>query len=342
MPIRVLCPNGHELVAADNHVGRKVRCPACQVVMIVPDPNPQASAAAPPPRKRPPLVPPQEEVQEGPPRPRKRPAPPQEEVEESQEEAYEEEPIRKQGGMKTRSRMRLANIGLGFHYAKVLCLIASIAIVLLMGTLTPLVTSMAMVRVLQVLSCFASVLVLITPVLGGTGSLLCFWIPPKARSRVLVIVSFGLEVGGTVLMGLSVLMMMSGAATASREFRRGGEDASAGLALAGGSAIVMLLGALIIYAGFIIFMLFLRALALYLRDNSTAEEAMRQMILYLIVTIGGGVLWFGLGIALRGVGQAAVYIMLAVTVGWMVVICVVLFAILNIIGTVRQGIATRW
>jgi hypothetical protein len=69
MSLRLICPNGHELIVEAAHIGRKVRCPACKVVMLVPDPN--AAAAPPPPRPpAPPPVPPTAVRQ---PPPRRRP-----------------------------------------------------------------------------------------------------------------------------------------------------------------------------------------------------------------------------------------------------------------------------
>src|SRR5262245_56852741 len=58
MSIRGLCPNNHELIVEPAHIGRKVRCPACKVVMVVPDPNLGAVAPGPvPPRPGPPPLP---------------------------------------------------------------------------------------------------------------------------------------------------------------------------------------------------------------------------------------------------------------------------------------------
>jgi hypothetical protein len=87
----------------------------------------------------------------------------------------------------------------------------------------------------------------------------------------------------------------------------------------------------------------LRALAYYLRDHSTADEAMRQMIMFLIVFVGGPILWFAIMFALASVGgPGAQFIGLAVTLAWVVAQAIVLLAILKVISSVRQGIATRW
>jgi hypothetical protein len=318
MSIRILCPNGHELIAELEHIGRKIRCPACKVVMVVPDPNPGVTA-----RTRPRPVP-------GPPEPGGY----------DQPEPMEEEP-RKQKGMKTRSRMRLANVGLGFHYAKIVCILVALVLTLVSSALIVFAASEGARGVRGVLSCLSLVLILATPLLGGTGSLLCFWLPSKSRSRVLVIVSFALEVGGAALTGIATIMTITGSAVAADEFGRG-RGPGGGLAMAGTGLILILLGAVVIYASFIMFLVFLRAIASYLRDEATANEAMRQLILYLIVTIGGFVVLTGLTFALRGAGMGGLIVMFVLTLGWLVVICFVMFGILNVLGTIRQSIATRW
>src|SRR5688572_870597 len=47
MAIRMLCPNGHELITEDQYAGRKVRCPHCQVMLVVPAPAAKVPAAPP-------------------------------------------------------------------------------------------------------------------------------------------------------------------------------------------------------------------------------------------------------------------------------------------------------
>ena len=56
MPIEFDCPCGKALRVADEHAGRKVKCPACGVVGYVPEPEPQFEVvedepASPPPAK---------------------------------------------------------------------------------------------------------------------------------------------------------------------------------------------------------------------------------------------------------------------------------------------------
>jgi hypothetical protein len=358
MSLRILCPNGHELVAEIAHIGRKIRCPACKVVMVVPDPNPQVTGRPPP---RPPQQPAQQPAPQPAPGPRRAPNPqvtaqpprPRRQQVEEEPQAYEEpepepaeEEYRPKKGMKTRQRMRLANIGLGFHYAKVLCILVALVLILVsmgLGFMAGLARSMGMLRAVSVLSCISNILFLVTPVLGAVGSLLCFWLPPKSNSKVLAIVTFSLEVGGVALIGIAFLMALSAPAVAADEMM-GGRGPRGGMALAGGAIILILLGALVIYASFIMFLIVLRVLAGFLRDFSTADEAMRALIMYVVVTVGGAVVVFGLSFILLG-GEpnlGKVILLLAVMVGWIVALCVVMFAILTVIGTVRARINSRY
>ena len=41
MPITVSCPCGKKLRVADEHAGKRVKCPACQAVSTVPAPEPE-------------------------------------------------------------------------------------------------------------------------------------------------------------------------------------------------------------------------------------------------------------------------------------------------------------
>jgi hypothetical protein len=259
-----------------------------------------------------------------------------------EEPAYEEERPRKKG-MKNRQRMRLANIGLAFHYAKILCIIVALLLYLLMIAVFPIIGVAgaagsaegvgAGFGIVQVIGCLSGLLILATPILGGTGSLLCFWVPEKARARVLVIVSFGLEVGGAALVVLGYLLAIGSAVSGSA-------------AAAGSFGLLSLLGLVVSTAGGLsLFLLFLRALAFYLRDDASADEALRQLILFLATFLGGivvvSVLVFVL--VVRGMGgMGGGFVLLAVWIGWIVALTTVFFAILNVIGTLRAKINSRW
>ncbi len=328
MALRVLCPNGHELIAEDGHLGRKIRCPACKVVMILPAPNPPPAPAPPP--APPPAV--QKEPPAAPSQPAPQPPGPLVLIPGGPPDDYFDDDRPRKGGMKTRPRMRLANLGLGFHYAKVLCMLVATLSILGAFVIAPLVQSPGLFLLLFRL---ALILMILTPVLGGTGSLLCFWLPEKSRSRVLVIITFGLEVGGTVAWIL-VLVLTTAALAA------GGMMGEGALTLGKVGLVLLVLASAVIYASFLMFLLVLRALANYLRDRASAEEALRQLIIYVIVTLGGTVLVMVLGFLLPRLGEVGLYLLGMITLGLFVAYALVLFAILKVIATVRQGIATRW
>src|SRR5207248_1536431 len=46
MPIKFLCPNGHQLNAPDNLAGKPGKCPKCHTPFVVPKPDEQPEAAA--------------------------------------------------------------------------------------------------------------------------------------------------------------------------------------------------------------------------------------------------------------------------------------------------------
>src|SRR5262249_51063915 len=98
-----------------------------------------------------------------------------------------------------------------------------------------------------------------TPVLGFVGSLLCLWGPQKSRGKPLIIVSFALDCAafGLVLLGV-IMSVASGASLAGM----GSMREAAGVAL-----VASLLSPLLMFAAWILFMLFLRAVALYFRDE---------------------------------------------------------------------------
>src|SRR5262249_25218116 len=189
----------------------------------------------------------------------------------------------------------VAKPALPFLSARILCLVVALLLILFVFVLAPVVGiagaagsfegASAGLGIMQAAGCLSNLLMLATPLLGGTGSLLCFWVPEKAQARVLVIVSFGLEVGGAGVMVLGFVLALTSGGSGS-------------LTAAGSFSLMPLLGGLVSLAGFILFMLFLRALAVYLRDEMSADEAVRQLIMFLAVVVGGGLVMFILGYVL--------------------------------------------
>lgn len=344
MTIRLLCPNNHELICDDAHVGRKVRCPACKVVMVVPDPNAGQGVTAQPPRKarQPPPVSEQ----------------PLDELPEVSDEAPpddEEYRPRKPKKMKNAQRMARANLGLGFHYFRVLCFLVAILLNLVGNIVARFAFAGAMASagagdmgtaqgaagfagvVILITGCGFGLFMLVTPILGFVGSLLCLWVPQKTRGKALIMVSFGLDSGAIGALALSFFVSMAaGASAAAGNF--GGATGGFGLAF-----ILVLLSLLLILAAWILFMLFLRALARYLDDESTADEVMRILIMTIVIGVAGPILMFFVAFLLVRVSVGlAGFVMLGMAVAWLIALIKFLLSVLNLIATIRAQIARRY
>jgi hypothetical protein len=372
MSIRLLCPNNHELIVEPAYIGRKVRCPACKVVMVVPNPNPAAVAPAPvhpqvapqpvpqpvpPPvpqripqpvpqpvpqplpahglHQGPPLPPP---MPAAPPRPRRRP--PQDELEEVPEEVvYEEEERPRPRKLKTRHRMQRVSLGLAFHYFKILCYLVMM-LTFLIGSIVASTAARAgsgfVVNLVGVMVCFSMILVMVTPVLGFVGSLLCLWVPQKTGAKPLIIVSFGLDSGAIGLGLLSVITSFTAGASAA------GGSAGTAMGMAGASLIFIILSPLVAFAGWILFMLFLRNLAYYFGDDATGDEALTVMVLTIAIGFGGAVGLFVLALLLRNTGQVALFVLGVASLAWMIAMIKVLFRALHLIGTLRVQLNSRY
>src|SRR5437762_3584841 len=102
MPITMTCPNGHSLIAQEEHAGMRVMCPKCKAVLVVPGAAPPAVMAGPPPASLPPGV------KAGPP-----PLPPQPQAGAPDDYYPDDEADRpRRQGMKKRQRLRLVKLGL--------------------------------------------------------------------------------------------------------------------------------------------------------------------------------------------------------------------------------------
>ncbi len=361
MPIRVRCPNGHELVAEDHSIGRKIRCPACRVVMLVPDPRPAITVTPPAPAA--PLAPPappaplprpdftrspgriaQEgalafEQEEEPPRRRDR--------RDEDDQDYEDVP-RVSKGMKTGHRMGWVNFGLIFHYANMLCWIAAVGLLMVALFVLPILTVGATASAIggdiqgartavgaahtigMIVGWFTAIALFAAPTLGAIGSSFCFVVPNKTGARVLIIVSFALDTAAAVFFMVHILTNMIGSS--------GGASALG----VEGALVLFLLACILTLAGWILFMVFVRQLALFLKDRGTATEALEATIVTLVIAIAGPPVLIGLGFALRFLGcMGAIFFFIVVAV-WLGVYLVWLFKILAILGTVRYRIASKY
>jgi hypothetical protein len=348
MSLRVLCPNGHELLLEANLLGRKVRCPACKTVMLVSAPG-QPVGAAPPPAAR-------DAVQSAPPMPRRRPPAEraEQELEELPERADEDEDrprARKAKGGKNRELMLRTRLGLGFHYGKALCFLIFFIALLITDLLTRIATAGArasagagnagategfasfLFALLVGLSVFSFIATVVTAVMGFVGSLLCLWVPAKTGTKPLSITSFSLDGAGVALTVLGTILLMAAGIT-------GGGLMGVGAAGVGG--ILYLLGALLVFVALALSMLFLRNLAYYLGDDRTGDECVQVMILLLAVGIGGIVVMIGLGVALAEVPKAGAVVLGILSLAWIATMIRILLRALALIATLRAQLSRSY
>jgi hypothetical protein len=66
------------------------------------------------------------------------------------------------------------------------------------------------------------------------------------------------------------------------------------------------------------------------------------MIVFLAVFVGGGAVDLAMLFALRNSGQGGAIVWLVVSIGWLLAVIMVFFAILTLISTVRVKINSRY
>lgn len=262
------------------------------------------------------------------------PKPARPKVEEVPEvEAIEEDPIdelevlddgeARPRRMKEKQRMKLAYRGLGLQYVKFLLVIVG----LLFGGLFMIARSIMPDFLISVLSIPVSSA---TPLIGLTGSLLCCWVPKRSQARLLIQISFGLDVGAILASGLGNILLLAG-----------GHLAIVGSLLAA-------MGAFASLAACILFMLFLRALAAYLRDRGSEEEITEIMVRWIVMTVVGPVLLFPLGAMSAPIRRSVVGgITSTVFLGGIYLTFLVFYfrtvlRLLNVISAIRQKIDSRY
>jgi hypothetical protein len=365
MPINMLCPNGHQLVTEDQYAGRKVRCPHCQAIVVVPGAA-QTAVTAVPARAEPPrperneidegdviadedIISDEDIIEEEGDRPRRR------RRREYEDDDYDDRPRKKKKkvGM-TRKQMSLTNVGLGFHYARILTILIAMTVVMVCsiigvvggagaaagGDARGAAGALAFLGVVSLLS--NAVGLFVAPALGITGSSLCCFVPGKTGAKPLIIVSLALDGAAFVLPILAIVL--SGAAALR------GAGAGAGLA----ALAFILLGFVCQLAGFVLFMLFLRQLARFMDDDGSADEAISIIIHWLILLIGvpvGFIVLLVIAVATASgrdsqsvgfIGCMLGIIMLIAAVAWIVFLVKLMFRILLLLGSLRQNLRTRY
>jgi cytochrome b subunit of formate dehydrogenase len=219
-----------------------------------------------------------------------------------------------------RQQIRKVQLGLGFHFWKYLTYVLGINLTIsgvILATFLPLLGILVVA--------FGYVAMLVSPVLGIVGSILCTAVPAKTEAKPLISVSLGLDASCLILGFL------------------GGFIGLVTRTLPGAEGIAFLVFLIFSIAcglgGFVMFMLFLRKFATFLDDHKTADEAMTQMINLLAVVVGGGAIiiitaaiLFNIEAWLAALGLGLEYL------SFFILYLKVLFSILDVISTLRARI----
>jgi hypothetical protein len=358
MAIRMLCPNGHELVTEDQHAGRKIRCPHCQLILIVPSPQIAITSQPAPPRSQPQEdpeeidlgqyeedVPALEAIEEGPPRPRQRPA--REYGDDYEEEEDRPRRKKKKKGSMSRHQLSMTSLGLGFHYAKLLTYLIAMNVTFACNILMARAAvggeggSFALLRAVSMAA--AVVFNWVGPTLGITGSILCCWVPAKTGGKPMIITSLALDVVAFVLPIISLIS--AGASVALGGFAA----AASAFALV---LVLLAIAAACTLTSFVLFILFLRQLAFFLDDSGMADEAMGIVIHYILLLITPLVtvtlllmlvFFISRDFASSLFANCIFLLVMAVAIiAWLVFVIKLMFRILNLIGSLRYTLRARY
>jgi hypothetical protein len=160
------------------------------------------------------------------------------------------------------------------------------------------------------------------PILGITGGAFIVRVPAKSGAR-------GLAIATLVLEAVPVVCGLLAMVTGSLSF--GSPD------VAGLSLVLFFLSGIALIAAFILFMLFLRQAAIFLKDKRTAQEAVSVMIAYLVTGIAGFIALVVVTVFLARIPLGGL-VLFALVVAWIVLMIKQLWAILMVIAGVRSQI----
>jgi len=313
MAIRMVCSCGQEMVTEDEHAGRKVRCPHCQSIVVVPG------------------------VRRAPPGPvvARRDVGPREE----DEEDYQTRP---KGGVSNREGLRRARIGLGLHWGKALCFLILSAVMLLSLLVLVIMrivdatrsgavsgdSAVGVVIVAGLLNCLGSLAFLVMPVLAAVGSLLCIWLPERSGVRGLSMVACGLDAAAFFFWALFFIISLAGGTLVNRGAPGGWGNAVPAFSMA---TVLLILMLLLMLAGWILHMLVLKNVAEFTRYRGTADDVLRMLIIGLVTLLAPPIL-IGLVLLVR----APVVITYLLLVAWTGGLLGVAYKMLNLTNTVRR------
>lgn len=302
------CPNGHKLLLPPSQAQRTIACPICKapvtiaaaaMVVTLTAMEPEAGVLLTPIM---PVLDPKELAK-----------------------AYQEpipKEVRQEAARHARERragLDRVNLGLGFHYARMLTFLILFLLSLVftfLGVLgdEPEVVAFGM-AVNLILGAAASLLAI-------AGSVFCLWVPAESGARVVIAVSLILDIL-TLPLSLAVRLL---------DLMGAGESYTALVA----SVPVLLLGTV----SWILFMVFLRQLAKYLNQETEAEEAM-QVLAESIILVTGGMLFMLVVILLSLLPFVGIIFAFAGVAAAVYFIVRFLFRFLNLVASIRQIILYR-
>jgi hypothetical protein len=195
--------------------------------------------------------------------------------------------------MKNTQRLYLSRWGLALHHYKILVLTFSLALMLILLSVAVVTTAIALVlpvgwigALLVVLPLFYVPIMLclwaIAVLLGLVGSILCLWVPRRTGAKPFIVAALLLESLGLFLFtfgGLSGLALIG----SGLEIPAVGE-----LTAFFGDAMVLsfLVGMICMFSGWVLFLLFSRALLLfYFTDSLTAQFTLRRVTRSIVLIV---------------------------------------------------------
>lgn len=347
------CGCGQRLAVAEQHRGKRIKCPKCQSVLTVPQDG-QAGADPPPPpahyQAGSPTAPPPPPVP--PPAPGRR-----------REEEYDRPPTRSRwddrdrddyddgsygefSGLE-RAQMETVRLGLGFQYWRfllsnivivlyVILMLASIFMGALWFGMGPRNRDAA--EAFGVMAILVSILVFVMAlgilVCQFVGGGMCCKVPARSGGK-------GIQVTALILdcVGLAFLLLFLLLVIIANSMRGRGDE------MAVFAFIVYAVGALCLYVGMILFMVFLNRLAHYVGDTASAGRAMGSMISFLVLTIGGTLIFIGLafvlGMMVRGRDPWPIFLLGFLGILYIAGLLIIFFMIMSVISRLRDRIYER-
>lgn len=299
MPMTVTCSQAHAFFVEESQIGDLVRCPYCDERLLVPDPRPNAKLQV-------------------------------EEDEEFVELEPEESELPKKKKARARQQRRV-DLGLQFHYAKIVCLLGALAVWMMLSATMPLQDTLdggmaTLIRIIGAISILG--LFIIAPVLGIIGSILCCFVPRRTRARPLIVGSLVLDLIPFLLVVVALLIALLA--------RLGLAEQEGAIGVA---RVVQVLALLLLVAGWAVFMLFLRRLADYLDEGGQHEEALSILVGGILIMVTPGLLVSPI-LIFRGTTFALVFAVVVALgmVWWLSILIKLLFRNLTVIGRLRDVI----